>query len=151
MAIDMKQASRRLIEETFGKGRLDVYDEICAADYRSHDPFNGESTLEQEKELCRSYRAAFADLKPTVLASWSDGETVTTHWRMTGVHTGTLKGIAPTGARCTVEGISVGRYRNGRLAESWVQWDALGLLRQVGVAPSLQAVASGRSAEQRAT
>jgi predicted ester cyclase len=151
MAIDMKQASRRLIEETFGKGHLEAYDEICASDYRSHDPFNGDSTLAMEKEICRTYRAAFSDLKPTVLGCWADGETVTTHWRMTGMHTGTLKGIAPTSARCSVEGISVGRYRNGRLVESWVQWDALGLLRQLGVAPTLQAMPSGRPTEKRAT
>jgi predicted ester cyclase len=151
MAIDMKQASRRLIEETFGKGNLDAYDEICAPDYRSHDPFNGDSTLALEKEICRTYRAAFSDLKPTVLGCWADGEVVTTHWRMTGSHTGALKGIPPSGARCTVEGISVGRYRNGRLAESWVQWDALGLLRQLGVAPTLQATPGARASEQRAT
>jgi len=55
---------------------------------------------------------------------------------MTGTHQGTLMGIAPTGSRCTVEGISVSRFRAGRLVEEWAQWDALGLLRQIGAAPS---------------
>jgi predicted ester cyclase len=149
MAIDMKQQSRRLIEEAYGKGNVDVFDEICSSDYRSHDPFTGDATLQQEKELCRSYRTAFSDLKPTVLATFADGETVVVHWRMTGMHTGPLRGIAPTGARCTVEGISIGRYRGGRLSESWLQWDALGLLRQLGVAPSAQAGAGAKGAEKR--
>ena len=151
MAIDMKQASRRLIEETFGKGNLEAYDEICAPEYRSHDPFAGDSTLAQEKDLCRMYRAAFSDLKPTVIGCWADGETVTTHWRMSGVHTGALKGISPTGAHCSVEGMSLSRYRGGRIIESWVQWDALGLLRQIGVAPALQGTAGGRPTEKRVT
>jgi predicted ester cyclase len=151
MAIDMKQASRRLIEEAFGKGNLGAFDEICAADYRSHDPFTGDASLQQGKELCRAYRAAFSDLKPTILAAFAEGETVVLHWRMTGRHTGTLQGIAPSGAACMVEGISIDRYQGGRLAESWNQWDALGLLRQVGVAPSLQATPGARPAERRPT
>jgi len=150
MAIDLKQQSRRLIEEAYGKGNLGIFDEVCAADYRSHDPFTGDATLQQEKEVCRSYREAFSDLKPTILASFSDGETVVTQWRMSGIHTGALKGIPPTGARCTVEGISIGRYKAGRLAETWMQWDALGLLRQLGVAPMTQA-SQGSRAEARRT
>lgn len=150
MAIDMKQQSRRLIEEAYGKGNLGIFDEICAPDYRSHDPFTGDATLQQEKELCRTYRAAFSDLKPTILSTHADGETVVTHWRMSGMHTGPLKGIAPTGAKCTIEGISLGRYKAGRLAETWVQWDALGLLRQLGVAPSMQ-MGQGSRAEARHT
>jgi predicted ester cyclase len=151
MAIDMKQASRRLIEESFGKGNLEVFDELCAADYRSHDPLNGDSTLAQEKEMVRQYRTAFSDLRPSVLGCWAEGEFVTTHWRMSGMHTGVLKGIAPSGARCTVEGISVSRYRNGRIIETWVHWDALGLLKQVGVASPLQATPGAKATEKRPT
>jgi predicted ester cyclase len=140
MAIDMKQASRRLIEEAYGKGNLSVFDEVCAADYRAHDPFLGDSNLKQEQDNCRMFRSAFPDLKPTILATYADGESVITHWKMSGTHSGQLKDIRPTGVRCTVEGISIGKYRSGKLAESWIQWDALGLIRQLGVAPALQAV-----------
>ena len=147
MAIDMKQASRRLIEEAYGKGRLGVFEELCAKDYRAHDPFLGDSDLEQEQENCRMYRAAFPDLKPTVLASYADGESVVTHWKMAGTHTGPLKTIQPTGARCVVEGISISRFRAGKIAETWVQWDALGLVRQLGVAPSLPAALGARPVE----
>ena len=151
MAIDMKQQSRRLIEEAYGKANLGIFDEVCSQDFRSHDPFAGDATLQQTKELCRSYREAFSDLKPTVLASFADGETVVLHWRMSGTHTGPLKGIPPSGAHCTVEGISIDRYRGGRLSESWVQWDALGLLRQVGVAPTPQASQGSRGEQRRTT
>lgn len=149
MAIDVKQQSRRLIEEAFGKGNLGIYDEVCATDFKGHDPFAGEATLQQQKEQCRAYRAAFSDLKPTVLGSFADGETVVLHWRMTGMHTGALQGIAPTGARCTVEGISIDRYRSGRLSESWTQWDALGLMKQLGLSPGAQASVTGSRPEQR--
>ena len=68
---------------------------------------------------------------------------------MNGTHQGALMGIAPTGARCTCEGISIGRFKGGKLVEDWVQWDGLGLMRQLGVAPSAQPGASAGGTEKR--
>lgn len=54
---------------------------------------------------------------------------------MTGTHQRTLLGIEPAGRRCTVEGISISRFKGARITEDWAQWDALGLLKQMGAAP----------------
>jgi predicted ester cyclase len=143
MAVDIKQAQRRLLEEAFGKGNFDVFDEICDSSYRSHDPVTGDSDLRQEKENARGYKTAFPDLTPTILGCWAEGDTVTCHWRMTGTHRGALMGIQPTGKRCTAEGISVAKFRSGKLIEDWVQWDALGLMRQIGAAPAMGMGAQG--------
>jgi predicted ester cyclase len=133
MAVDVKQAYRQLLEEGFGKGRLDVFDEICDRGLRAHDPVAGDVDLRQAKQNCAMYRSAFPGLRCTILAQYVDGDTVATRWRMTGIHDGTLMGVQPTGAECTVEGISVGRFQGGKLVEDWVQWDAFGLMRQLGV------------------
>lgn len=138
MAVDIKQAHRRLIEDAYGKGKLEVFDELCDRGYRSHDPLTGDADLEKTKESCRMYRTAFPDMQPTVIGSFLDGDTVVTHWRMTGTHRGALMNTAPTGNRCTVEGITIGKFRSGKLEEEWTQWDALGLFRQIGVTPTIQ-------------
>jgi steroid delta-isomerase-like uncharacterized protein len=138
MAVDMKQVHRRLFEEAWGKGNLDVFDQICDRGYRSHDPLAGDLDLDGTRNLCRTYRDAFPDLTPTLIASYADGDVVITHWRMNGTHRGELMGIPPTGKRCTADGITVGRFRSGKLVEESTQWDALGLLRQLGVAPAMQ-------------
>lgn len=138
MAIDIKQSYRRLIEEAFGKGNLEVFDELCDPGYRGHDPLAGDGDLQKTKESCRMYRAAFPDMKVTFLGSYLDGDCVIAHWRMSGTHQGALLSAAPTGNRCTVEGISLAKFRSGKLVEDWTQWDALGLFRQIGAAPSLQ-------------
>ncbi len=139
MAVDTKKAYRRLLEEAFGKGNVDVYDEICDPGYRSHDPLTGDSDLEQAKDECRMYRTAFPDLACTILGCYAEGDMVFTHWRMSGTNRNALLGIDPTGKRCTVDGMSLSRFRGGRLAEDWVQWDALGLMRQLGAGASQQA------------
>lgn len=142
MAVDIKQSYRRLLEETFGKGNFDVFDEVCDPGFKGHVTLTGDSDLQHEKENCRMFRTAFPDLKCTILASFAEGDTVTTHWRMAGSHRGalTMLGMPPTGKRVTVDGISLGRFRSGKLVESWTQWDAPALLTQLGV---LQPVATG--------
>ncbi|HYG69259.1 MAG TPA: ester cyclase, partial [Anaeromyxobacteraceae bacterium] len=110
-----------------------------------HDPLLGDLDLDGAEKMCRMYRDAFPDLSPTIIASYADGDVVITHWRMTGTHRGTLMTLPATGTRCTGEGITIGRFRGGKLVEEWTQWDALGLLRQLGVAPAMQPTAGARS------
>lgn len=50
-------------------------------------------------------------------------------WR--GVHTGTFLGIPPTGRPFRVSGIGLFRIADGRVAERWLEFDGLGLLRQL--------------------
>ena len=133
MATDIRKAHRQLLEEAFGKGRMEAFDEVCDRGAHSHDPLTGDADLDQAKQNCVMYRSAFPGLRCTILAQVAEGDTVVTHWRMSGVHEGTLMGIAPTGATCTVEGISFGKFRAGKLVDDWIQWDALGLMRQLGV------------------
>jgi predicted ester cyclase len=149
MAVDLKQTSRRLIEEAFGRGNLGVFEELCGEEYRAHDPLTGDTDREGAKQNCRMYREAFPDLKPLILSSYTDGEVCVLHWRMTGTHQKELMGLEPMGARCTVEGITIDRYKGGKVVESWTHWDALGLMRQLGVAPTVGAVEAKRAAERQ--
>jgi predicted ester cyclase len=149
MAVDLKQSVRRLFEEAYGKGNTGVFDEVCDAAYRGHDPVAGDLDLKQAKEACQGYKAAFPDLKPAILASYVDGDCVVTQWRMTGTHQRALMGIDPTGKRCTVDGISIARFRGAKIVEDWTQWDALGLMRQLGSAPQPVTDAGGRAPPPR--
>ncbi len=67
MAIDLRQTSRRLLEEAFGKGNVEVFDELCSEEFRAHDPVAGDTDRTGAKESCSMYRTAFPDLKPTIL------------------------------------------------------------------------------------
>ncbi len=150
MAIDIKQAHRRLIEEVWAKGNFDVASEVCDPSYRSHDPLQPDTDLRATVESARTYRTAFPDMKVTFLGSWAEGDTCVTHWRMTATHKKAFMGIEATGVRGTVEGINIAKFRGGKLVEEWVQWDALGLLRQLGVAPKLEMGAPARETRPHA-
>ena len=60
-----------------------------------------------------------------------------TRWSCRGTHKGDLNGIAPTGKQFNITGVTIARLSNGKLVEGYVNWDALGLMQQLGVVPDL--------------
>jgi predicted ester cyclase len=67
----------------------------------------------------------------------AEGETVMARWSCRGTHKGDLSGIAPTGKQFNISGVTIARLANGKMAEGWVNWDAQGLMQQLGVVPEL--------------
>ena len=139
MASDhLKAVVRRELEELYGAGNLDAAEEIISADYVGHDAALPEPVLGVAgvKEAVAGYRAAFPDLRLTIKAQISEGDLVVTRWTATGTHQGELFGVAPTGKQTTVTGISIDRISDGKIVESWTNWDTLGLLQQLGAVPA---------------
>ena len=54
---------------------------------------------------------------------------------MSGRHTGFLGGLAPTGKAFTVVNIVIQRLEDGKVAETWVSWDNVAMLMQLGLFP----------------
>jgi predicted ester cyclase len=65
-------------------------------------------------------------------------DSVVTRWTGRGTHTGDLHGgISATGKKAVVQGIWINRLSNGKIVESWNAWDALGMLQQLGIVPTM--------------
>src|SRR6202166_4684363 len=134
-----KNVVRRLFEEIWNKGNLQVTDELFAPNYAHHDastPDVGRGP-ESEKKRATLYRTAFADLRLTVEDIIAEGETVMARWSCRGTHKGELNGIAPTGKQFAISGVTVCRVAGGKIVEGFVNWDALSLMQQLGVVPEL--------------
>jgi steroid delta-isomerase-like uncharacterized protein len=134
-----KNLVRRLFEEVWNKGNLQVTDDLLTPNYAHHDsstPDLGRGP-EGEKKRATLYRTAFPDLQLTVEDIIAEGETVVARWSCRGTHKGDLNGIAPTGKRVNITGISIARFTNGKMSEGFVNWDALSLMQQLGVVPEL--------------
>ena len=130
-----KNVVRRLFEEVWNKGNLPVADELFAENYSHHDSSTPEFGRgpQSEKKRATLYRTAFPDVRLMIEDIIAEGETVTARWYCKGTHKGDLGGIEPTGKQFTISGISVARFTNGKMEEGWVNWDALGLMQQLGV------------------
>jgi steroid delta-isomerase-like uncharacterized protein len=139
MSEQNKTNVRRLFDELWNKGNLPVADELIAPIYTHHDastPDVGRGP-ESEKKRVALYRTAFNDLRLTVEDMIAEGETVVARWSCRGTHKGDLSGIAPTGKPITISGVSIARFDNGKMVEGFVNWDALGMMQQLGVVPQL--------------
>jgi steroid delta-isomerase-like uncharacterized protein len=130
-----KALARRVLEEMFNKGNLDVADELLATDYVDHDPAMPEDIHGPEgfKEYVGAYRSAFSDLHLEIEEQIAEGDLVTTRWTGTGTHDGELAGIPPTGNRVTLPGMEIVRISDGKLVEGWEGYDMMTLMRQLGV------------------
>ena len=138
MPSDHKTTARRVVEEVWNKGNLDVLNEAVAPNYVGHDTLGPQiQGLEGFKKRVHSIRAAFPDLHATVEDIFQDGDVVITRVHSRGTHKGNFQGIAPTGKRCDVEGITISRFSDDKVVEAWIQVDALALLQQMGAVPPL--------------
>jgi len=127
---------RRLLEEVWGKGNLDLTHEILAEDFVRHGPdieggqINGREAF---KGLVTAYRTGIPDLDVPIIEQFEIGDRVITSWRVTGTNTGPVLGQDPTGRTFEITGQHILRFADGRVVEEWVAYDSLGLVQQLGL------------------
>ena len=80
-----------------------------------------------------AFRAAFPDLRVKNEDVIAEGDKVVARWTARGTHNGALMNIPPTGKQVTLKGIDVLRIEGGKIVERWGEFDALGMLHQLGV------------------
>jgi predicted ester cyclase len=130
-----KTLTHRLFDEEFNKANSAVIDEIIDANYVDHSALPAPAPgPEGFKKRAAMLRAAFA---PTMMFGdfLAEDDLVSFTWTMSGIHQGVFANVAPTGKPVTVTGINVERFQNGKIVEHWSQFDAIGLMRQIGAIP----------------
>jgi steroid delta-isomerase-like uncharacterized protein len=131
------QIVRGVFEELFGRGKLDYVDRNFDRNYRGHDTLSGDFGPDQLKAQVQMYRTAFPDLSVRIDDLVETSEKVLVRWTARGTHRGEFLGKAATNKRAEIQGITVATCRNGKIVEDFTQWDAFGLLRDLGIAPQL--------------
>ncbi len=133
MSTEMNKALvGRFYHEVFNQKNLAAVDSLVARDIVDHGAFPGQAPgAAGVKQTCAMLLAAFPDLRFTIEDQVAEGDRVVTRWTARGE----FMGSAPTGKPTTTAGIGIDRITGGQLAESWLQWDGLGLLEQLGASP----------------
>ena len=138
MSEQNKAAARRFFE-LWEAGETDRFEEVVAADAVDHDPqrpFPDESGAEAARKTAEMFLAAFPDTAYTVEQQVAEGDLVVTRWTARGTHEGELMGIPATQKSVEVSGIAIDRFSDGKIAESWGNWDTIGMMQQPGAIPS---------------
>lgn len=131
-----KALIRRLMDEVVNAGNLDAVDELLAPNFVNHNPLPG-ATPDRDgfKQAFRNLHAAFPDLhviSPDLIA---EGDRVVALRGFEGTHDGPFMGVSATGKHIVLDGITVFRVVDGRIAERWGVLDTLGVMRQLGILP----------------
>lgn len=135
MSTEHNKANDRRFYEAWSQGNLADLDEVCASEYVLHDSSTSVQGLEAMKQFVSMYLAAFPDGHFTIEDQIAEGDKIVTRWTFRGTHKGELQGIPPTGKQVIVTGISMDRVADGKAVEAWSNFDALGMLKQLGVLP----------------
>jgi steroid delta-isomerase-like uncharacterized protein len=135
-----KMIARRAYEKLFGEGQYALADELYASTHVNYFPGNPPglpSGVEGLKQLIALYRNAFPDLHFTIEDQIAEGDKVVSRTTTTGTNTQPLMGMPATGKSVVVTGIQIDRIVDGKIVESWGNFDQLGLLQQLGVIPPM--------------
>ena len=132
-----KTLVRRFYEEGFNQRNLALVDELCTSDHLFHNTPTTLHGREEFKQLLSVYLTAFPDARFFVEDAIAEGDRVASRYTFRGTHQGELMGIPPTGKHVTVTGIIINRIAGGKSVEGWLNFDALGLLQQLGVVPAM--------------
>jgi steroid delta-isomerase-like uncharacterized protein len=137
MPANNEALARRFFEELCNGRNAAVADEIVAEDFVAHGPHTPPATgpdgIRARIAVYQDALDGFWDVQEIIPAG---DDRVIARWIGRGTHNGPLMGVEPTGATIAVDAITIFRIHENKIVEEWTVWDALGLLQQVGAAPT---------------
>ena len=126
----------RFAGEVINNKNLDAINELVAEGFVARVPFPGQGPgREGLKYAIGLFLTAFPDIQWTLDEQIAEGEVVVSRFTWTGTHRGKFLGIPPSGKRAKVWGVVMDVVTDGRLSESRIIMDTLGLLQQLGAIP----------------
>jgi predicted ester cyclase len=124
MSVEENKALSNRVARAISEGDLDALDELMAPE-----------VAEEFKRDLAEIRQAFPDYAGTNVDQIAEGEKVANRFVFLGTHLGEFEGVAPTGKRVEFLGHSIDRVVEGKIVESWVEVDLLGVMEQLGAVP----------------
>jgi steroid delta-isomerase-like uncharacterized protein len=146
-----KKVVQRFVEECWNQGNLNKVSEYLTDQVRFHDPVfpnlgPGIPNIKNHIEECRR---AFPDLKFTIDDTIAERNEVVLHWRAHGTHKGQFLGLQPAGQKFALDGTSIYRLENSKIAEEYANWNLATMMQQLGVIEIPQAVRGETKHESR--
>ena len=139
MPTDNKSLVRRLYEEVWNMRNLEVARELISPSHGVQVMDAADSGIGPEAyaRIVTEFVRGFPDLKFTVLDIIAENDKVVALWNISGTHQGEFRGIAATGKKMSVDGITINQLADGKIMDSYVSWDMWGLIGQLGAVPTL--------------
>lgn len=127
-----KALVRRLVEEVFENLQPSAVDELVADDFVSHTfpaTDDGKAYLRQATERMSK---VLSDIRFVIEEMIAEGDRVAVRLTASATPVGEFEGMAAAGKSYEIGEIHIFRIRDGKVVEHWHQYDAAGMMRQLG-------------------
>lgn len=137
MSEQNKAVVRRFYEEVMNNGRVEILDELMAADFSD----NGETLFgsPQGRDAVRQgvleTRNVLPGLNVHIDDMIAEGDMVGVRGTMRCTHGGPFLGVPGSGNELSWQGLAMFRVTGGKLVARWFNSDGLGIVRQMGIVP----------------
>ena len=127
---------RRFVEEVITQGDIDSAARFVWEDVVEQVPLPGQGPgLEGLKDILRGMRFAFPDLNFAIKEQIAEGDKVASRFEWAGTHQHEFLGVPATGRQVRVWGVVIDRLEEGRIKDTRIIMDTLGLMMQLGAVP----------------
>jgi predicted ester cyclase len=135
---DPKTANiQRWFGEVWNAKKPEVVRELLAADAVMHGITHTGADVKGPDEFLKLHSelvTAFPDIQFQLHECFGSGDYACIRWTATMRHTVPGLGIAPTNAPVQIGGIGIARFQNGKVVETWDNWDRLAMFQQIDAA-----------------
>jgi steroid delta-isomerase-like uncharacterized protein len=137
MAKDNAAIVRGFVDEVITKGNIDAAGKYFWEDMVEQVPMPGQGPgLSGLQDAIRMMRTGFPDIVFSIQEQITEGDKVASRFEWTGTHRGEFLGIPATGRPVRVWGIVMDRLEDGRIKDTRILMDTMGMLGQLGVLPA---------------
>ena len=128
------------VHAELANGNLGIFDEVLADNYVRHcQAMPPEHQELHGTEVFKAFLADFVGAVPvytdTVTNLVAEGNMVAYVSTMNGIQTGPMGDLPASGKEFTLVNMVMHRFENGKIAETWVSWDNVAFLTQLGFFP----------------
>lgn len=123
-------------DEIINHGRLDLFnDSNFTKDVVMHE--NPDRVgLNSARAYYANYLTGFSNIKFTIKDVFGHGDKIVKYWNFSGDNTGVFFGMPPTDKHISIDGVTLVRMQNGKIAEERDFLDNLDLMTQLGLIPA---------------
>ena len=125
----------RWFEEVWNKGNESVIDEMLDPNVVGHGLVDADGkevhTIPAFKAFYKQFRSAFPDIQVKVEDTVTEGDKTVVRCLVTATHRGHGLGKAPTNRPVQFTGMCMVRLKDGKIAESWNNFDFLAMQQQL--------------------
>ena len=132
-----KAIARSFFEEVLDQGRLDKYAESHANDFVAHTRTH-DATLEEDSAAAKDERQAMPDMRVKINEILAERDLVAVYWTASGTNTQAGMGFPATGKKITLPGMTLFRFKAGKISEEWSVFNMLSAMEQAGLYPPKQ-------------